>query len=141
MRITAELIQKSSQYLNAVGEFHIDLRGRNSIMNFIFIGYKIPYIENLACTKDQFGTIDLTDNEITKVPALPPLKRLKTLLLSDNRIAVIENDFGKNWPGIENIVLMNNKVGLAVNLKNLIQQDELIIFDKNVIFIWWILLS
>jgi hypothetical protein len=41
MRITADLISKSAQYLNALSEFHLDLRG-----------YKIPFIENLTATND-----------------------------------------------------------------------------------------
>jgi U2 small nuclear ribonucleoprotein A' len=60
MRLTADLIQKSAQYLNAINEFHIDLRG-----------YKIPFLENLTATNDQFGTIDLTDNEIAILEYLP----------------------------------------------------------------------
>lgn len=117
MRITAELMSKSSQYLNAVGEFHIDLRGKLEILITVlklFLGYKIPYIENLASSKDQFGTIDLTDNEITKVPVLPELLRLKTLLLSNNRISSIDSEFAKSCPGIENLVLMNNKVSGSI---------------------------
>ena len=117
MRITAELMSKSSQYLNAVGEFHIDLRGKLKILIAdlkLFLGYKIPYIENLASSKDQFGTIDLTDNEITKVPVLPELLRLKTLLLSNNRISSIDSEFAKSCPGIENLVLMNNKVSGSI---------------------------
>lgn len=117
MRITAELMSKSSQYLNAVGEFHIDLRGKLEILIAdlkLFLGYKIPYIENLASSKDQFGTIDLTDNEITKVPVLPELLRLKTLLLSNNRISSIDSEFAKSCPGVENLVLMNNKVSGSI---------------------------
>jgi len=60
MRITADLITKCSAYLNPLNEFHLDLRG-----------YKIPFIENLSATNDQFGTIDLTDNEIVTLEILP----------------------------------------------------------------------
>jgi U2 small nuclear ribonucleoprotein A' len=119
MRITAELISKSNQYLNAVGEFHLDLRGNYSLQFYcsvitVGIGYKIPFIENLVSTKDQFGTIDMTDNEITTIPILPPLARLKTLILSENRISSIDPAFCKNLPGIENLVLINNKVSIHV---------------------------
>ena len=96
MRITAELISKSLQYLNAVGEFHLDLRGNGFYYYDFSIGYKIPYIENLASTKDQFGTIDLTDNEIIKLPVLPKLLRLKTLILSNNRINSIDLNFAND---------------------------------------------
>lgn len=118
MRITAELMSKSSQYLNAVGEFHIDLRGMPLLKDHVkyIIGLKIPYIENLASSKDQFGTIDLTDNEIAIIPVLPELKRLKTLMLSNNRISVIDPDFAQNCNGLENIVLINNKVSNLIRV-------------------------
>ena len=61
-------------------------------------GYKIPYLENLTATNDQFGTIDLTDNEIVKVEGLPPLKKLTSLLLANNRIAKIEAQFAESCP-------------------------------------------
>ena len=47
----------------------------------LFAGYKVPVIENLGATLDQFDTIDLTDNEIRKLDGFPLLNRLSTLLL------------------------------------------------------------
>ena len=41
MRISADLISKSAQYLNPVQEYHLDLRA-----------YKIPFLENLTATND-----------------------------------------------------------------------------------------
>jgi len=99
MRLTAELIQKAAQYLNAINEFHCDLRG-----------YKITVLENITATNDQFGTIDFTDNEVTKVPQFPKLRRLRTLLFSNNRITKIENGFGDNISQLESLVLTNNKI-------------------------------
>lgn len=51
-----------------------------------FIGYKIPQIENMGATLDQFDTIDFSDNDIRKLDGFPLLKRLKCLLLNNNRI-------------------------------------------------------
>jgi U2 small nuclear ribonucleoprotein A' len=51
--------------LNPLNQFYIDLRG-----------YQIPFLENLAATNDQFGCIDLTDNEIVLLEELPQLLRL-----------------------------------------------------------------
>ncbi len=99
MRLTADLVHHSAQYLNAVKEFHLDLRG-----------YKILFVENLSATNDQFGCIDLTDNQITKIPELPPLRNLRTLLLSNNRISKITPEFCRHTPYLENIVLTTNKV-------------------------------
>jgi len=56
--------------MNPVKDYELDLRG-----------YKVPVIENLGATLDQFDTIDLTDNEIRKLDGFPLLNRLSTLLL------------------------------------------------------------
>ena len=64
--------------MNAIAEREISLRG-----------LKIFVIENLGATlvriiQDQFDCIDLTNNDITKLDETAPLKRLSTLLLSNN---------------------------------------------------------
>ena len=41
MRLNADLVAKSAQYLNPLNQFYIDLRG-----------YQIPYLENLTATND-----------------------------------------------------------------------------------------
>ena len=56
MRLNSDLIQKSNQYINAVEEFHLDLRN-----------YRILVLENLTATNDQFGCIDLSNNEISLI--------------------------------------------------------------------------
>lgn len=53
---------------------------------FYSTGYKIPVIENLGATLDQFDAIDFSDNEIRKLDGFPLLRRLKTLLVNNNRI-------------------------------------------------------
>ncbi|KAI7731874.1 hypothetical protein M8C21_032238 [Ambrosia artemisiifolia] len=58
VRLTADLIWKSPHFFNALRERELDLRGN-----------KIPVIENLGATEDQFDTIDLSDNEIERVEA------------------------------------------------------------------------
>ena len=99
MRITADLITKCAAYTNPLDEFHLDLRG-----------FKIPYLENLTATNDQFGTIDLTDNEIVTVEPLPQLLRLHTLLLANNRVTKLESKFAEMCPHLESLVLTNNKI-------------------------------
>lgn len=56
------------------------------VFSLYFIGYKIPVIENLGATLDQFDAIDFSDNEIRKLDGFPLLRRLKTLLVNNNRI-------------------------------------------------------
>jgi hypothetical protein len=57
-----------------------------------FAGNKIGAIENLGATQNQFDAIDLSDNEIVKLEGFPPLSRLHTLLLNNNRIARVGKD-------------------------------------------------
>jgi len=99
VRISADLISRSAQFLNAIKEFQLDFRG-----------YKIAEIENLTATNDQFGCIDFTDNAIHKLTVLPKLNRLKTLLFINNRLSKIDRDFALNCPFLENLILTNNKV-------------------------------
>ncbi len=103
VKISADLISRSSQFLNPVKEFQLDLRG-----------YKITVIENLTATNDQFGCIDFTDNSITKIDQLPKLNRLRTLLIINNRISKVEPNFSINCPYLENLILTNNKVNLVL---------------------------
>lgn len=94
VKLTAELIQNSMQYVNPVKDRELDLRGespcwapiRAPIPGLPFPGYRIPEIENLGATGDQFDTIDFSDNDIRKLDGFPYLKRLKCLLLNNNRI-------------------------------------------------------
>ena len=104
MRITIELIQRSPQYVNPLGEREICFRG-----------LKIPLIENLGATlvpptQDQYEVIDLTNNELTKLEETAPLRHLTTFLLANNHISKISSDFGKELPYLENLILTNNKI-------------------------------
>ncbi|KAJ0571070.1 putative U2 small nuclear ribonucleoprotein A' [Helianthus annuus] len=83
VRLTADLIWKSPHFFNALRERELDLRGN-----------KIPEIENLGATEDQFDTIDLSDNEIVKLENFPNLNRLGTLMLNNNRITRINPNIG-----------------------------------------------
>lgn len=61
-------------------------------------------------SQDQFDTIDLSDNEIKRVDNFPRMKRLKTLLLSNNFVDRIGTQLGEQIPEMEALVLTNNKL-------------------------------
>ena len=115
VKITADLMSRSSQFLNPIKEFQIDLRG-----------YKILEIENLTATNDQFGCIDLTDNAITHVNQFPKLIRLRSILLINNRINKIEPNFAMNCPYFENLILSNNKISNISEIDNIASCKTLI---------------
>ena len=48
--------------------------------------------------QNQFDCIDLADNELVKLEGFPPLKRLSTLLVHNNRIARISPNLGGACP-------------------------------------------
>ncbi|XP_071839126.1 U2 small nuclear ribonucleoprotein A'-like isoform X2 [Apostichopus japonicus] len=99
VKLTPDLIEQCGQYINAVRDRELDLRG-----------YKIPLIENLGATLDQFDTIDFSDNEIRKLDGFPLLKRLHCLLLNNNRVCRFGEKLQENLPKLETIVLTNNQI-------------------------------
>ncbi|RCN50802.1 leucine Rich repeat-containing domain protein [Ancylostoma caninum] len=99
VRLTVELIDNAPQFINTVRERELNLRG-----------YKIPVIENMGVTKDQFDVIDLTDNDVKRLDNLPLLKRLHTLYLHNNRVHYIQPDIGEKLPNLKILALTNNNI-------------------------------
>ena len=101
MRLTADLIERSAAFTNTLGDRELDLRSN-----------KIPTIENLIASRDLFDTIDLTDNEIKRLENFPKLERLSTLLLSNNSISKIDNEFfsPKQLPALHTLILTYNRI-------------------------------
>ena len=82
-------------------------------------GNKIPVIENLGATENQFDCIDFSDNEVVRLDGFPPLKRLKTLLLNNNRISRISVSIGESIPNLQMLVLTGNKLSVLPDIKAL----------------------
>ena len=95
---------------------HADLEPRAVTRRY---SYKIAAIENMGATQNQFDAIDLSDNEIVKLEGFPPLSRLHTLYLSNNRIARVGVDLSQQIPMLKALYLTNNR------LKNLADLDPL----------------
>lgn len=100
MKLTPDLVEGAAQYINpATRDRELDLRG-----------YKIPQIENLGATLDQFDSIDFSDNDVKKMENFPLLKRLKKLLLNNNRIEKIGENLHEAIPNLEWLILTNNSI-------------------------------
>ncbi|KAI0224234.1 U2 small nuclear ribonucleoprotein A' [Lamellibrachia satsuma] len=99
VKLTPEILEQSAQFTNPVRDRELDLRG-----------YKIPVIESMGATLDQFDTIDMSDNEIRKVDGFPLLKRLKTLFLNNNRVVRIAEHLEEALPNLETLILTNNSI-------------------------------
>uniref|UniRef100_A0A1Q3F110 Probable U2 small nuclear ribonucleoprotein A' n=1 Tax=Culex tarsalis TaxID=7177 RepID=A0A1Q3F110_CULTA len=99
VKLTPDLINQSMQYMNPCRDRELDLRG-----------YKIPQIENMGATLDQFDTIDFSDNDIRKLDGFPHLPRLKCLLLNNNRIVRISDTLHESLPNLESVILTGNNI-------------------------------
>ncbi|KAJ1333359.1 U2 small nuclear ribonucleoprotein A' [Microdochium nivale] len=107
MRLTAELLQNSPSWLNALKERELDLRG-----------HRIPTIENLGVAGPQ-DAIDFVDNDIQVLGNFPLSPRIKSLLLARNRVATIQPTIAKSIPNLTNLQLESN------NLRELADLDPL----------------
>eukprot|EP01091_Cochliopodium_minus_P013763 TRINITY_DN4511_c0_g1_i2.p1 TRINITY_DN4511_c0_g1~~TRINITY_DN4511_c0_g1_i2.p1 ORF type:complete len:156 (+),score=41.65 TRINITY_DN4511_c0_g1_i2:175-642(+) len=99
MRITPDLILKSTSFINPLGNKEIDLRGN-----------KILQIENLGVTEDSYDTIDLSDNEISVFENFPLLKNLKTIFFNNNNIQKIKKGYASTLPQIDTLIFTNNMI-------------------------------
>jgi len=108
VKLTVDLIEGAGQYINPIRDRELDLRG-----------YKIPVIENLGTTMDQFDCLDFSDNEIRKLDGFPYLRRVKTMLLNNNRIVRVGEDLQINLPHLETLMLTNNSIQELADLEPL----------------------
>ncbi|KAG4305360.1 hypothetical protein PORY_001530 [Pneumocystis oryctolagi] len=99
MRLNVDLLNNAPSYINPAKERELDLRG-----------HKIPMIENLGVTKDQNDAIDLTDNDIRHLGNFPKLLRVRTLLLSRNRISSISSQLASTVPNLRTLILTSNSI-------------------------------
>nr|ACO15752.1 U2 small nuclear ribonucleoprotein A [Caligus clemensi] len=108
VKLTPDLIEGSAQYINPVRDRELDLRG-----------YKIPVIENMGATLDQFDCIDFSDNEIRQLDNFPFLPGIKTLLLNNNRIVRIGENISESLPNLSYLILTNNCLQELADLERL----------------------
>lgn len=157
VRLTPELVGRSPQFVNCLGDRELDLRGN-----------QISVIENLATSNDQFDVLDLTDNIIALLANFPQLRRLKvrpghsstplrtvscivppfpefplktrwvrpalqTLLAGNNKIARIGSGFAKSLPNLESLVLVGNQLTTLRDLDELSKLPKLhsLVLNEN----------
>lgn len=104
------MIQQVPQSLNPASQRQLLLRG-----------LKIPAIENLGSTNDAYECLDLCDNDLIKLGNFPPLKRLKVMLLTNNRISRFADDCFDPIPNIVSLTLTGNKFEKLVDLEPLMK--------------------
>ncbi|KAI1265713.1 L domain-like protein [Xylariaceae sp. FL1019] len=134
MRLTAELLQNSPSWLNALKERELDLRG-----------HRIPAIENLGVAGPQ-DAIDLVDNDIQILGNFPLSPRIHTLLLARNRVSSIQPSLASSIPNLANLQLESNllneladldPLGSFTHLTHLILRDNPVTKKEN--YRYWVL--
>ncbi|KAJ3210688.1 U2 snRNP complex subunit [Entophlyctis luteolus] len=105
MKLDYDVLSNALSFIDPVKERCLDLRS-----------LRIPRIENLAITKNLNDTIDLTDNDIAALADFPPLPRLKTLLVANNRIAMISPHVATALPALRNLILSHNALADLADL-------------------------
>jgi len=122
VKLTADLINGAAQCTNPIRERELDLSE-----------YKIPMIENLGATLDQFDTINFTNNEIRKIDNFPLSPRLKSLLFNNNRIVRIADSLEETLPNLTMLILTNNNIQELADIEQLtgLQTLEMMSFLHN----------
>jgi U2 small nuclear ribonucleoprotein A' len=71
------------------------------------------------CAQDQYDTIDFTDNEIRILDNFPKMKRLSTILMSNNYLFRIGSALGTSLTNITTLVLSNNRLASLSEIDHL----------------------
>jgi U2 small nuclear ribonucleoprotein A' len=98
-RLTVDLIMRSPAFRNTLKERELDLRGN-----------KIPRIENLGVTQDQFDAIDFSNNQIEILEDFPILRRCSTLFFNNNIVRQISPNFADSLPNLHTLMLTHNDI-------------------------------
>ena len=69
--------------------------------------------------QDQHDAIDLTDNAIITLGNIPLMRRLRTLLLANNRISILSQSLHLSVPNLTTLVLTNNSISELGDLEPL----------------------
>lgn len=124
MRLTADLIDRSTKHVNTLNDRELDLRG-----------HALQFIENLGCTQDEFTTFDMSNNSFQSLGNFPLLNRLKTLFVNNCNICNVESTLAQSLPNLEVLVIQNNdlsQLGQLVALKGLLSLRQLSLVGNDV---------
>ncbi|KAI5954949.1 LEA1 [Candida jiufengensis] len=100
MKLTSQQINDAPIILNIENKLTLLLRNLN-----------ITEINNLQITNNKFQVIDLTNNDLIKLDNIPKnFDNLETLLLANNNITYIDEEYFPSENHIKSISLMNNNI-------------------------------
>ncbi|RYP68323.1 hypothetical protein DL769_005547 [Monosporascus sp. CRB-8-3] len=126
MRLTAELLQNSPSWLNALKERELELRGHRipTIENLGVAGYAVAKLGIVLRRLQPQDAIDFVDNDIQVLGNFPLSPRIRTLLFQRNRVSSIQSTLANAIPNLTNLQLESN------NLRELADLDPLGSFPR-----------
>ncbi|KAH3663484.1 hypothetical protein WICMUC_005923 [Wickerhamomyces mucosus] len=126
VRLTPNVLLDAPSYTNPEGARTLVLRNLS-----------IPLLENLSVIGDINEVIDLTDNDLVNLGNFPPsLIKLKTLLVANNRIITIQDDFPNSVSHLESLSLISNNINSfnsLLPLKELKYLNNLSLIDNPIV--------
>ncbi|CAM6032184.1 unnamed protein product, partial [Sphagnum compactum] len=114
MRLSLDLIDLSTTFVNTLKDRELDLRGN-----------KLVALENLSATRDINDAIDLSDNDLKSLDGFAPLRRLKHLYVSNNRISKLDPLLSSKIPSLETLILTGNLLSDLADLRSLVLFNQL----------------
>lgn len=72
-----------------------------------------------AYVQDQYESVDLSDNDISKLENFPLSKRLRSLHMSNNQVSFLSSDLPSQLPSLRTLILTNNQIQNIEDLKPL----------------------
>ena len=119
-RLTAELIASAPAYMNPLNERELSLRS-----------YRLPSIESLGATSDEYECIDLSHNQLSRLDNFPLLLNLTTLVLHHNSIRRISPTLHTALPHLTHLALSHNQLSHHTDLAPLAQCRRLVWLDVS----------
>ena len=117
-RLTAELIASAPAYMNPLNERELSLRS-----------YRLPSIEHLGATSDEYDCIDLSHNQLSRLDNFPLLANLTTLVCHHNAIRRISPALHSALPRLSHLALSHNQLAQHTDLAPLAHCAKLVWLD------------
>ncbi|KAJ6243528.1 u2 small nuclear ribonucleoprotein a [Anaeramoeba flamelloides] len=106
--LSVDLILSAPSFRNPLNETELCLRS-----------HRIPMIQNLGVTLDQYDCIDLSNNNISRLENFPLLQKLRSLFVCNNNISKIDPILSKNLPNLHTLILTGNRIQELSQLEHL----------------------
>ncbi|EEA07182.1 uncharacterized protein CMU_000520 [Cryptosporidium muris RN66] len=112
------MVTLTEQIINDRGKISLDKT--TEFYTLSLRGLSITKLESLGTTRNIYECIDLSNNYITELSSIPYLSNLKSLILCNNQIEIIEREFISSLPNLESLVLTHNNLSSLESIISII---------------------